>query len=223
MGIPQNNNFFARLLVYLIGLFLTAFGAVFSINSRLGISPVSSLPYVLSLIFDTYIGIFIALLLVLFIFFQFLILRRDFKPIQLLQILSSFLYGFFVDIARLIVGDFFIPTYFGQLLMLAISVTLLACGIFLFITANLLPLSAEAFVHAVAQKYPKIPFHRGKILMDSTIVALAILTSLLFLGGLYGVREGTALSAIFIGKLIPFARRLFTPALRAIGVAPVIE
>jgi len=203
MSVPQNHNFFARLCVYLLGLLITAFGAVFSINSGLGISPVSSLPYVLSLIFDTYIGIFIALLLILFLFFQFLILRRDFKPIQLLQILSSVLYGFFVDIARLIVGDLFIPTYFGQLLMLTISITLLSCGIFLFITANLIPLSAEAFVHTLAQKVPKLLFYRGKMIMDSTIVTLSICTSLLFLGRLYGIREGTILSAIFVGRLIP--------------------
>lgn len=223
MDIPRGNHFFSRLLVYLSGLFITALGDVFSINSGLGIAPVSSLPYVLSLIFDTYIGIFIGLLLSLFIFFQFLVLRRDFRPIQLLQILSSFLYGFFVDLARLIVGDFFIPTYFGQLLMLAISILLIACGVFLFISANLLPLSGEAFAHAVARKYPSIPFHRAKMILDCTIVTLSILTSLLFLGGLYGVREGTVLTSIFVGKLIPHVRRLFTPALRAIGVTPVIE
>ena len=223
MDTPQNKYFFARLFVYLLGLFVTAFGAVFSINSGLGISPVSSFPYVLSLIFDTYIGIFIALLLIVFIFFQFLVLRRDFRLIQLLQILASFLYGFFVDIARLIVGDFAIPTYFGQLLMLVISIALLACGIFLFISANLIPLSAEAFVHALAQKVPKLPFHRGKMIMDSTIVALTIGTSLLFLGGFYSVREGTVLSSIFVGKLIPYVRRLLNPALRAIGVVTVVD
>jgi len=223
MAIPQKNHFFARLFVYLLGLLLTAFGAVFSINAGLGISPVSSLPYVLSLIFDTYIGIFIALLLILFLFFQFLILRWDFKPIQLLQILSSVLYGFFVDIARLIVGDLFIPSYFGQLLMLTISITLLSCGIFLFITANLIPLSAEAFVHALVQKFPKLPFYRGKMMMDSTIVTLSIITSLLFLGGLYGVREGTVLSAIFVGRLIPYVRKLLSPALRAIGVSVMMD
>jgi uncharacterized membrane protein YczE len=218
----QKDNLFARICVYIAGLFIAALGVPFAINSGLGISPISSFPFVLSLIFDVYIGIFIALQLSFFVLLQWLILRREFEWIQLGQLVSSVLFGFFVDVSRLIVGDLFFPGYFGQLLMLAISIVLLSTGIFLYVTPRIFPTSSEGLILAVMQKIPKLTFHRGKILFDCSIVALAIISSLLFLGAFHGVREGTVLSSIFVGRLIPFVRKMLRPMLRTIGV-PIIE
>jgi uncharacterized membrane protein YczE len=218
----QKNNLFPRVCVYVAGLFIAALGVPFAINSGLGISPISSFPFVLSLIFDVYIGIFIALQLSFLVLLQWIILRREFEWIQLGQLVSSVLFGFFVDVSRLIVGDLIFPGYFGQLLMLTISIVLLSTGIFLYVTSRIFPTSSEGLILAVMQKVPKLTFHRGKILLDCTIVTLAILTSLLFLGAFYGVREGTILSSIFVGRLIPYVRKALRPILRAIGV-PVME
>ena len=221
MNALQGNKLFARICVYLVGLFIAAIGVPLAINSGLGISPISSFPFVLSLIFDAYVGIFISLQLSTFVLLQWLILRREFKWIQLGQLVSSVLFGFFVDVSRIIIGDFFIPSYFGQLLMVTMSIVLISCGIFLYISARIFPTASEGLILVIAQKVKKLPFHRGKILVDCTVVSLAILCSLLFLGGFYGVREGTVLSSIFVGKLIPLARKALTPILRAIGVEPI--
>lgn len=37
-----------RIIFYILGLFILALGVAFSVNSQLGVSPVNSLPYVLS-------------------------------------------------------------------------------------------------------------------------------------------------------------------------------
>ena len=42
-----------RVLVYILGLFCLAVGAALSVNANLGISPVNSLPYVVSKILGT--------------------------------------------------------------------------------------------------------------------------------------------------------------------------
>jgi len=220
---PKKNSILARICVYLVGMFLAAMGAALAINSGLGISPISSFPFILSLIFDTYIGIFVALQLTVFVLLQLLILRRDFQWIQLGQLLSSVIFGFFVDLSRFIIGDFFIPSYFGQLFMLAISISLLSSGVFLYVTPRILPVSSDGLILALVQKVPKLNFARGKILLDCTILTFALLSSLLFLGTFYGVREGTVLAAIFVGRLIPVMRRILSPVLRAIGVAPMEE
>jgi len=223
MNPPQKKNMLARICVYLIGMFLAAMGAALAINSGIGISPISSFPFVLSLIFDTYIGIFVALQLILFVLLQLLILRRDFKWIQVGQLLSSVIFGFFIDLSRLIIGDFLIPTYFGQLLMLAISIILLSSGVFLYVTPRILPVSSDGLILALVQKVPKLTFARGKILLDCTIMTLALLSSFLFLGEFYAIREGTILAAIFVGRLIPVIRKILSPTLRKIGVAPMEE
>ena len=59
-------------------------------------------------------------------------MRKDFKWINLTQLIFSTIFGYFVDLAKWIVGDFAIPTYAGQLLMLAISILLVAIGVSLY-------------------------------------------------------------------------------------------
>ena len=64
-----------RLLVYLLGLFLLAMGVAISINSNLGVSPVSSLPYIFSLILNLPMSLCIAGVFAVYILLQALILR----------------------------------------------------------------------------------------------------------------------------------------------------
>lgn len=45
-----------RIILYIIGLFFMAMGVAFAVNSNLGVSPVTSLPYVISLIVNMELG-----------------------------------------------------------------------------------------------------------------------------------------------------------------------
>lgn len=45
-----------RIVLYCVGLLFMAFGVAFSVNSNLGVSPVNSLPYVISLIVHQDLG-----------------------------------------------------------------------------------------------------------------------------------------------------------------------
>ena len=89
---------FKRLLIYLIGLYFMASGVVFSARSNLGVSPVGSLANVFYQIglakgAPSYVnlGNCTIVLYIFYILAQMLILRRDFKPVMLLQLLSSIL------------------------------------------------------------------------------------------------------------------------------------
>ena len=101
----------ARVVIYAIGLLVLAFGVAFSVNSNLGVSPVNSFPYVVSLIVGKSLGTCVTVIFISYILLQILILRKDFQWINLTQILCSTLFGKFVDMAKMIVGDFTIPTY----------------------------------------------------------------------------------------------------------------
>ena len=48
------------------------------------------------------------------------------------------------------------------------------------------------------------PFPRIKVSFDVTLVALSVLLSVLFLHGLYGVREGTVAAALCVGMVSKF-------------------
>jgi len=219
-------RFAAQIAIYMLGLFILAFGVVFAINSDLGISPVNALPFVVSLVSGIQVGICVTVFLLACIGLQIILLRRGFKWINLTQIFFSFIFGYFVDLAMFIKGDFSlahvvgnfgIPAYVGQLLMLAISIALLAIGVALYLEAKLISLPPEGVVQAIASKLRNGKFHRVKIAMDSILVLMALAVTLIFMGGVYGLREGTVFSAIFIGKMIPVAQKFITPILEKIG------
>lgn len=111
-----------KALIYVTGLLFMAFGVAFSVNSSLGVSPVNSLPYVISRITGLDLGNCVIGIFAFYILVQILLLRKKFRPIDLTQLIFSTIFGRFVDVAKKVVGDFAIPTYPGQLVMLAISI-----------------------------------------------------------------------------------------------------
>ncbi len=211
-----------RLLVYLLGLFLLAMGVAISINSNLGVSPVSSLPYIFSLILNLPMSLCIAGVFAVYILLQALILRRAFRPVSLVQIVFSFVFGYFTDLAKWIIGDFAIPTYAGRLAMLAVSVVLIAIGVHLYVSVKLLPMPMEGLSLAISSK-TGLPFHNTKMIIDCLVVGVAIALSFLFLGGLSGIREGTVITAVVVGRVIGLIRRPLAPLLRRLCPETPVE
>lgn len=139
-----------RLLIYLIGLFLMACGVVFSAKSNLGVSPVGSLANVLYQIglasgapdFIN-LGNCTTAVYMLYILTELLILRKDFKPTMLLQILASFLFGQLVNLATAALSFLPVPgNYPIQMLYLLCSIPLVAAGVMMYLSPNILPSQA---------------------------------------------------------------------------------
>ena len=208
--------------VYIVGLFILSLGAPFALNSELGIPPVNSLPFVISFILEMPPGTVLTWVLVAFIILQILILRRDFELKNLSQIIFSFIFGYFINFAIFLVGDFSLPTYLGQLAMMGLSILAISFGLSTYMEARLINMSPEALVWAIVSKIPNGTFPPVKIVFDVTLVSTALILSLVFLGGLYGVREGTIISALLIGRLIPLARKIVVRVLTAINFYEIV-
>ena len=206
-------QFLIRILVYCLGLLLLAFGVAVSVNSDLGVSPVNSLPYVISRIIHVQLGTCVTAVFCSYIAMQVLILRREFQIINLLQILFSTLFGYFVDFAKLVIGDFALPGYGGRLGMLAESVLLIALGILLYLEAELVPMPMEGLTAAIAKKLNK-PFPTMKTSVDCVVVGTGIVLCFVFLGKLDGIREGTVITAVVTGKIIALLRKPLSPVLK---------
>ena len=197
--------------VYAAGLLFMAFGVAFSVNSGLGVSPVNSLPYVVSLVLGVDMGSCVIGVFSFYVLVQILIYRRDFKWVNLTQILFSTLFGYFVDFAKAVVGDFSLPTYPGQLIMLAVSMVFVALGVCLYMDAGLVNMPMEGMTNAIAERIVKKPFHDVKVAVDCLAVGAAILLSFVGLGGLEGIREGTLLCALLVGKMMKPMQKVLAP------------
>lgn len=93
--------------------------------------------------------------------------------------------------------------------MVAIGIAVLGFGIALTVVADVIMNSGEAFVKAVSDTLHK-DFGNVKIALDITYVLVALLLSLLFFNfKIVGIREGTILSAVFVGVTVKLCVRLF--------------
>ena len=204
-----------RLFVYLIGLFCMAVGVVFSARSSLGVSPVGSLANVLFQISKdrgltaVTLGYCTIATYCLYIFVEFLILRREFKPQMLLQLVASFLFGWLVNAATALLS--FLPdpaNYAIQMLYLLISIPLVAVGVMLYLSPNILPTPGEGMSMAISKK-TGLSMGASKTAFDCSLVVLSALTSLIYFHALVGVREGTVICALLVGFVMKRLQSVF--------------
>ena len=208
-------QFVIRIFIYCFALLLMALGVALSVNSNLGVSPVNSLPYVVSQILNVQMGTCVTVIFCFYILLQWIILRKEFQIIQLLQIAFSTIFGYFVDFAKALVGTFALPGYLGQLTMLAASIVLIALGVLLYMDAQLVPMPMEGLASTIAKKLNK-PFPTMKMAVDCLAVIIGIVLSFAFLGKLDGIREGTIITAVLVGKLIAVFRKPISPIIKKI-------
>lgn len=202
-------QFLKKIGIYCLGLFIMALGVAFSRASDLGVSPVNSIPCVLSYILDWNMGICTTLVFCGFIFLQFLIMGKDFEIRNLLQIICSFLFGYFVSLSNALTA-LVLPAagaYWVRILYTVIGILCVALGLFLYLDMDVLSLPGEGVMQAISFK-TGIKVSSAKIMFDWGMVLMAALLSLVFLGELRGVREGTVLAALGVGVCLKLIHRL---------------
>ena len=175
-------------------------GVAFSITSTLGTTPISSISYALTLITNINIGITTFVFNAALILLQFLILRSKFQKKRLLQLINCVLFGYFTDLSLYLVS--FIPfehTIPYYVLYLALSIFLIAFGIFVYMPANIAPLPGEGCVEAIAI-VTDWRFSTIKIGFDATMVTIALIMCGLWYTNVFGaVYIGTLISAFMVG------------------------
>lgn len=187
-----------RYVVFLIGLFVNSLGVALITKADLGTSPISSIPYVLSLNFPLTLGQFTILFSLLLIALQLIILRRDFRPEHILQIPVSFVFGYFIDLCMALL--FFIqPQAYGmKVLYLLIGCVVLGVGVYMEMLADVVMLPGESFVRSIVFRWGP-EFGSTKVAFDVSMTVIAAVLSFVFAGALAGVREGTIVAALLVG------------------------
>lgn len=192
-------------------------GVALTKHGELGVSPISSVANVISIKFTFFsFGTWLTISNCVLLLGQILLLRKNFKLIQLLQIPLSFLFGYFTDFGLWIASNIPNDTYIVKLLLVLSGIVVLGFGITLGVIADVILNSGEAFVKALAD-VTKRDFSNMKIAFDVTWVLLSIVLSLIFFDGkLYGTREGTIISALLVGVTVKLFRKILQKPLDSI-------
>lgn len=207
-----------RILVYVVGLFIMAFGVSLSLKSNLGVSPVNSLPNEISLVANSFginlsLGNAVIIIFSCYVLVQILIKRRRFPLIDLTQVIFSVIFGYFTNFTGMLTNaSSYLTSLPLRLLFMAVSMVFIAFGVSIYMNAKLVNMPMEGMTLAISEQLGK-PFARVKVVVDCSTVILALVLSLVFLHGIEGVGVGTVLAAVYIGLLVKPIQKLVSPAL----------
>ena len=193
-----------RYIFLLAGLFASGLGVSFITKTGLGTSPITSIPYTLSLGFTPTVGMFTLVFNIFLIILQVILLRRNFQLQNLLQLPIIALFSFFIDLTMSLLGFMQPETYALKVVSLIVGCLILGFGVFMEMVANVAMLPGEATVRAVSDVF-STDFGKTKIAFDSSMTVIAAILSFIMFKHLDGVREGTIVAAILVG----FIARLF--------------
>ena len=190
-----------RYALFLLSIFIMGMGISLVTLSHLGTTPITSPPYVLSLSHPTSFGVLTMCTNIVFVLFEILILGKQFPKEQYLQLIVGPILGLSIDFWSLVITYIPKPFYIIKLLMVLVGCTVIAYSTILQLKAKVVNNPAEGVVKALSKKTSK-SFGIIKLYFDITLVVIAILISLLILGSIEGIREGTIISALIVGLII---------------------
>ena len=166
-----------RCLLLVFGLLIMAYGVSLSIQAGLGTSPISSLPYTISQLSPLTVGTATIAMHCTLILLQILLLRRNYHPVQLLQLPIALLFGGLTDLTLMSIQPLTPSTYPEQWIFCLLGILLVGIGVSCEVNADVVPLAGEGFILAVCKVFSR-PFPTSKVCFDCTLVFLACVLGL---------------------------------------------
>ncbi|MBE6119998.1 MAG: YitT family protein [Erysipelotrichaceae bacterium] len=202
-------DFIKKWLYFIIGVLINSFGIALITKGALGTSPISSIPYVLSLQFPSFsFGMTTFLINSLFILVQIILLKKDFKPCNACNLVSIFsLFTSSIDFSMSLLSFLELSSIWIQMLTLILGCLVLAIGINFEVAPKIMFVPGEGAVQAISDTF-HTNFGKTKVAFDTTLMGIALLLSFLFFGHLNGLGIGTIISALIIGLFVNGVRNI---------------
>ena len=195
-----------RYLWFVIGVAVNSFAIALIAKADLGVGAISCVAYVLAEASGLSFGAFTFIVNMLFIVGQIVLLRRDFRPIQFLQVVVNIVFSSLIDVSTALMAGFTLDTLPLQIAGLVVGCVLLALGTAVEVAPNVLLVPGEGIVRAINAVTQK-PFGSCKAAFDTSLVVIALALSFALLGGIVGVGVGTVVSALAVGRIVNVLNR----------------
>lgn len=196
-------------VLLLCALFIMTLGVALCVRSNLGSSVISSNPLALTLAGEAglaprlTIGDYTCLMNFVLVFGQIFILRRRFEWIQLCQLIIGYIFGFLLDVNMYITSALVCDTLTNQVLVQFLGCTVLGLGILLEVRCGSVTMPGEGFPVALS-RVVKIPFVKAKIMVDVSLVGMAVALCYVYFGrwlwNVIGV--GTLFAMVYVGLVV---------------------
>ena len=109
--------------------------------------------------------------------------------------------------------------YWQKIIILLISILCQAVGLACYLDTNIIMIPPDGLMLALKTKLTKLSVGTIKIIEDLTFVAVTVIISLIVMGKVIGVREGTVVVALLVGKVMdPIYKRIHGPLIKLFGM-----
>lgn len=198
-----------RVTIYVLGLFILSLGVAFSILSRLGVSPISSVAVVMNNATGLTVGTITMIEFSIYVFAQIILLRKRFKIKSFLQLGFGIVFGVFVDLSLWATQMLQVDMMSVRILYLVISILLIAIGLVFILTADIVPNAPEGLMLAI-QDVTMFKFSNIKTVFDTgcVIFSSVIALTLLDVFSQSGIGIGTLITALLVGKVLGYFMRV---------------
>ena len=196
-------------VLLLVSLFIMTFGVVLCVRSNLGSSVISSTPLVFTLagcqafVPPLTLGEYTNILNVILVIGQIIVLGKQFRPIQLLQVIVGLVFGFLIDLNMALTDTMSCDTLPVQLITQFAGCTIMAIGIAFEVRCGSVTMPGEGMPVAIS-RVSGMPFAKAKIMVDVTLVSLAVAGCFFFFGkwlwNVVGI--GTLFAMVYVGFLV---------------------
>lgn len=209
MSSKKKEYLFERYVLFIIGLFIASLGVAFSTKAGLGTSPVASVPYSVSLVWDVLsFGMWLNVLSVIQIAIQIALLRKKCKPLEIfIQTILAFAYGYLTNFSCWLIRSVEMHNYFDRFACMLLGCLVLAVGLWIQFKGRVAMLPGEAMNRAIAEVTGK-KYENIKIFFDLFYIIVSVIICVVFLRELKGVREGSIIAAVLVGLIIKGLNKL---------------
>lgn len=207
-------SFLWQHFLLLVSLYILTLGVALCIRSNLGSSVISSMPLAFTLAGERglapglSLGMYTNVLNVFLVATQIAVLRRRFPPVQLLQLVISLVFGVLIDVNMALTAGVVCEELWSQALTQVAGCVVMGLGVALEVRCGSVTMAGEGVPIAMSRAYG-IPFPKAKIMLDVTLVVLAVASCWLFFGRwLWNVvGAGTLFAMVFVGLVVRFLGR----------------
>lgn len=211
---PRVVGFLWQHLLLLLSLYVMTLGVALCVRSNMGSSVISSLPMSMSLagadgIVPAFsIGSYTNMMNMLLVVLQILVLRRRFEPLQLFQLLIGFVFGALIDLNMWLTSAFDYAPLANQITAQFMGCTVMGFGIAMEVRCGSVTMPGEGITVALS-RVSGMPFPKMKIIVDTSMVVLAVASCYLFWGAWQWniIGPGTLFAMIYVGALVKFCGR----------------
>lgn len=197
-------------VLLLVTLYVMTLGVAVCVRSAVGSSVISTIPYVLQQAGENGLGVpawtiggYTTAINFLFVAIQILILRRQFELVQLFQLVIGTFFGTLIDLNMWLTTWLVPAAFWSKVLTQIAGSTILGLGIAMEVRCGSVTMPGEGMPIAIS-RVTGLDFPKVKIWVDTTLVCIAVLLSILFFGAWQWqiTGWGTLFAMVYVGMAV---------------------